>query len=693
MSENKVKRDVTEQEKMIANGIAGLFGILGIGILIAFIYSVLNNTNVTEAETQNRMILEFLDGYGLLIPLIVFGLCLTFLNFARRLFARDIITSGWAQLTLFWTMVFSIIIIFIHIFQVLTNNISAQAGDRLSLNFGLIGGLVVLGAVTGAAWWWLTKNREHVYTTGEETIASRESLVAWNLLIPTVAVMLLVAARPLERTFIGSLTDRTFAGAADQEVNFIGVANYTRLLGFRLDNVDCVRTDAGECETRVVENEIEDPDSISVDLDSIAALEPTTLDVGLDFFTSETLNNLLAENESFATSLATVAKATIEEETGSEVGDVEVLSIVETNIVEVSVDGETREVLISDRLTDFEGLDLSDVDLNYADNVELAGLNTYRIRSRTIREQLEAITLGEYDFENNAEIDDVAVTGFDSFDSMNVTVTRLEVEDEVVYENLRNSLGDTYRNFASVSTFNLFGNRWVLSARDAAFYTAVGNTLFFTFFTVIAELILGLIIAMAVNTKFPGQGLMRAAMLVPWAIPTVVSAKLWEYMLLDNRTGVINDILIRTGIIDSSISWFANADFRIWSLIFVDVWKTTPFMALLILAGLQTIPSDIYEAADVDGAGPVRQFFSMTLPLLRPTIAVALVFRTLDAIRAFDVFEVLLGRQLQSMATYNQFVLVETQEFGYASAIGVTMFVIIMVFTVIYVRALGVDTD
>lgn len=198
---------------------------------------------------------------------------------------------------------------------------------------------------------------------------------------------------------------------------------------------------------------------------------------------------------------------------------------------------------------------------------------------------------------------------------------------------------------------------------------------------------------MTVNSNFPGRGLMRAAMLVPWAIPTVVSAKLWEYMLLDNRAGVMNDILVRLGINESSVAWLADADTRIWSLIFVDVWKTTPFMALLILAGLQTIPKDIYEAADVDGASKLRQFFNITLPLLRPTIAVALVFRTLDSIRAFDVFDVLLGRQLQSMATYNQFVLVETQEFGYASAIGVTIFVIILVFTIVYVRALGVDAD
>lgn len=688
MSENKVKRNVSEQDLMISNIIAGLFAVLGIGIIVAFIFSVLSSPAITEAETQNTRILEFLDGFGILIPLIVFGLGITLINYARRLYARDIVTSGWAQLTMLWTMVFSIIIIFIHVLQVLTSN-----DDTAGINFGLVVGLVVLGGITGAAWRWLTQNREHVYTSGEETIASRESLVAWNLLIPTIAVMLLVAARPLERTFIGSLTDRTFAGAQDQEVNFIGFANYTRLLGFRLDNVECILDDGGECLTEIVNEEVETIESVTVDLDSISALEPTSLDVGLEFFNTETLNRLLEENENFAAALLAAAQAALEEASEEDIGTVELVGVAEGNLLDVTVDGEAQQIAVTERITDIEGLDLSGEDLSYVDDVSLAGLNTYRIRSRTVRNELEAISLAEFDVENDSVIDDVSVSGFDSFDTMSVEVTRLETSEEVVYENLRDSVGEAYRNFASVGTFNIFGNRWVLSARDAAFYTAIGNTLFFTFFTVIAELILGLIIAMAVNTKFPGQGLMRAAMLVPWAIPTVVSAKLWEYMLLDNRTGVINDILIRTGIIDSSISWFANTDFRIWSLIFVDVWKTTPFMALLILAGLQTIPKDIYEAADVDGAGPVRQFFSMTLPLLRPTIAVALVFRTLDAIRAFDVFDVLVGRQLQSMATYNQFVLVETQEFGYASAIGVTMFIIIMVFTIIYVRALGVDTD
>jgi trehalose/maltose transport system permease protein len=693
MSETKVKRGATDEQQMIGNIIAGLFAALGIGVIVFFLYSIFNNPRIAEAETTNRLILEFLDSYGLLIPLLVFGLGLTFVNFARLLVARDAIASGWAQLTAFWLMVFSIVVVFIHLFQVLTTNVGADADDRIGVNFVLVGGLIVLGAVTGFMARWLGQNREVVYTAGEETIASRESLTAWNLLIPTVAMMLLVAARPLERTFIGSLTDRTFAGAADQEVNFVGLQNYARLLGFRVDSIDCVRDEANECTTRTVTNEREEVATVAVDLDGNAALEPAALDVGLDFFLPETLNRLLAENESFKTALAAAAKAAIEEESGSTVGAVEVLSVVEGNLVEVTVDGATQQVAVTNRLTELEGLDFADVDLNYATDVSLAGLNTYRIRSRTLRDAFGAVADTHFDVENDDTIDSVAIAGFTSFDAMDVTVTHVETTNEVVYEDPRDTVGDAYRNFARVGMINLFGNRWVISARDAAFFTAIGNTLFFAFFTVIAELILGMIIALTVNSSFPGRGLMRAAMLIPWAIPTVVSAKLWEFMLLDNRAGVINDMLIRLGVIGGSVAWLANADSRIWSLIFVDVWKTTPFMALLILAGLQTIPGDIYEAADVDGAGKIRQFWDITLPLLRPTIAVALVFRTLDAVRAFDVFDVLLGRQLQSMATYNQFVLVETQEFGYASAIGVTMFVIIMVFTIIYVRALGVDTD
>jgi trehalose/maltose transport system permease protein len=207
------------------------------------------------------------------------------------------------------------------------------------------------------------------------------------------------------------------------------------------------------------------------------------------------------------------------------------------------------------------------------------------------------------------------------------------------------------------------------------------------------ELVLGLIVALVVNSKFAGRGLLRAAMLVPWAIPTVISARLWEIMLRDNQSGLFNRILVELGFADQSIAFLANSHWQLPSVIFVDVWKTTPFMALILLAGLQTIPSDIYEAADVDGASKVRQFFTLTLPLLRPTMAVALVFRTLDAVRAFDVFNVLLGRQRLSMAAYNYEQLIQNQQLGYSSAVGVLIFVIILIFTLGYVRFLGVRAE
>jgi trehalose/maltose transport system permease protein len=125
----------------------------------------------------------------------------------------------------------------------------------------------------------------------------------------------------------------------------------------------------------------------------------------------------------------------------------------------------------------------------------------------------------------------------------------------------------------------------------------------------------------------------------------------------------------------------------------MDVWKTTPFMALLLLAGLATIPSELYEAAAIDGANKVRQFFSVTLPLLLPTLAFALVFRTLDALRVFDIFQVVLGRQRYSMASFAQDALINNRDVGTSAAASVVIFILIFVFAVIYIRMLGVDTE
>jgi trehalose/maltose transport system permease protein len=227
---------------------------------------------------------------------------------------------------------------------------------------------------------------------------------------------------------------------------------------------------------------------------------------------------------------------------------------------------------------------------------------------------------------------------------------------------------------------------------DPDFRNSIVVTIQFTLITVVFEFALGLGIALVINSQFKGRGLLRAAMLVPWAIPTVVSAQMWKWIYSD-QYGPINDVLLRLGIIDSPIAFIALPSSSIWAVALVDIWKTTPFVALLLLAGLQVIPGDVYEAARIDGANLVQQFMRITLPLLRPAILVTLIFRTLDALRVFDVFYVMFGarQDTQTMAIYNQQNLVSFSDLGYGSAISVAIFLIIGVFVVAYVTFLKVE--
>src|SRR5919112_6464204 len=189
---------------------------------------------------------------------------------------------------------------------------------------------------------------------------------------------------------------------------------------------------------------------------------------------------------------------------------------------------------------------------------------------------------------------------------------------------------------------------------DNVFISALGHTVTFTVFSVVIETILGVAIALIINSNFNGRGVVRTSMLIPWAIPTVVSSQLWRFMY-NQDNGVINDVLVnRLGILQSPVAWIANASTSLPSIIAVDVWKTTPFMALLLLAGLQIIPGDVYEAATVDGANKWQQFWQITLPLLRPALLVALIFRTLDAFRVFDIVYVMKGyaAEVMTVAVY-----------------------------------------
>jgi trehalose/maltose transport system permease protein len=227
---------------------------------------------------------------------------------------------------------------------------------------------------------------------------------------------------------------------------------------------------------------------------------------------------------------------------------------------------------------------------------------------------------------------------------------------------------------------------------DTLFRDAVVLTIKFTVITVIFEFVLGMIIALTVNSGFKGRGVMRAMMLVPWAIPTVVAAQMWKWMYNDIY-GVVNDAGVRLHLLSHNVAWISQPNTALGSVAAVDIWKTTPFVALLLLAGLQVIPTELYEAARVDGASAWQQFWRITLPLLRPAILVALIFRTLDALRVFDVFNVFFGNRpdTQTMAIFAQDTIVGTGDVGYGSAACVAIFLIIGLFTVIYVTFMRVE--
>lgn len=226
---------------------------------------------------------------------------------------------------------------------------------------------------------------------------------------------------------------------------------------------------------------------------------------------------------------------------------------------------------------------------------------------------------------------------------------------------------------------------------DSRFWAATLNTVIFTIVSVSLELLLGIIMALLMNKKFRGTGIVRAAVLVPWAIPTIVSALMWRFIYND-QFGVLNDISERLGLIHSYRAWLGTPSLAMGAAIFADVWKTAPFMALLLLAGLQNISYDLYESAKVDGAGSMKQFFSITLPLLKPTILVALIFRTLDAFRVFDLIFVLTGggpgNSTETLSIYAYKTLFRNLDFGLGSAMSVIIFVFVFILAMLYIKLL-----
>ncbi len=496
--------------------------LIGLLAIVLYFLTVLNDPGIQLALNwapgdddgqAPSLLLIFLERFGIIVSALFIGAGGFFIAIGWRLRHGHIRTAYWARILLLWLAIG----IGAYIALALFNILNSAAMDKEAVDWG---GLVdeiapaVLLMLGAAALWYLINRQFDSLFVGEDSLIGRETRLAWNLLIPTLTIFVLVAARPLEQTFIRSLTDKRFAGSAVPQ--FVGLENYANLLTIRVDTVACRRSDpADPCSTR---------DNGSVRWESI-----------------------------------------------------------------------DRELLRSG-----------------------------------------------------------------------------------------------YRTVTNISLGN--GQSIAISGLDDDFIEAIGTTVVFTIVSVALELIIGLFMAMVVNSKFRGRGAMRAIMLVPWAIPTVISARLWELMLKDTTAGIFNKILLDLQMIDAPQAWLSDPALQIPTAIIVDVWKTAPFMALLLLAGLQVIPSDLYEAASVDGASPVRRFFTITLPLLRPAIAIALIFRTLDALRVFDLFNVLFGRQQLSMATYNFETLVSNQLDGYASAISVIIFIFISIFAFIYVRLLNVES-
>lgn len=540
-------------------------------------YKELNAAGGFQEETGRRinkqvppeLIMAYLYNFGIFVPIVLVVLGLFIIRMAFRLNSLNMVAARWVEVIMLWLLV-GLVVAGIREFYVAGagGTLRAASGQPFQLGDAIeaIVPLIVLFIPIAIGFRRLGSLIDPIFD-GEESLTSRNTRFAWSLLIPTLAALILVAARPLEQTFIASLTDDRLASS--QPARFVGLDNYEQLLSVNFDVVDCKKPTAEQ-------------------------LEPDTL--------TRTESNLI-------------------------------------------------------RL-----------------------LEAIRFNS----------TLPDSIREDAIERQDLIVGDQETFDPDECLTTGNGGTDWELSEDL---IADGYREATVIALpFSQRGLR--ILGKDAIFLKGIFNTLQFTIISVTLELILGMIIALVVNTKFSARGVMRTAMLVPWAIPTVVGATLWGVIMRDNQSGILNVLVGDLGLQSDNQPWLSTTGPWLSAVIAIDVWKTAPFMALLLLAGLQTIPADIYEAASVDGASKARQFFSITLPLLRPTIAVALVFRTLDALRVFDLFQVLLDPTSRpSMATHNYNELIAQQQSGYASAIGVLIFLLILIFTVMYVRFVGVEQE
>jgi multiple sugar transport system permease protein len=251
------------------------------------------------------------------------------------------------------------------------------------------------------------------------------------------------------------------------------------------------------------------------------------------------------------------------------------------------------------------------------------------------------------------------------------------------------SLNEYSVRVPGLSRFAGFDN-YTEAFASTEFWQATIVTFLFTAISVGLELIVGLGMALAMHEAFKGRGILRTVVLVPWAVLTVVSAITWR-TIFEPNLGLAPQILSTFGLPGADVVWLGEEGWSLAVMVLADVWKTAPFMALLLLAGLQVISDDVYDAAKVDGATTMQRFQRITLPLLAPAILVALIFRTLDALRIFDLPYVLTrganNTTTLSLLSYQE--LTTNRLIGYGSALSVLTFVIVMAVSFIYIRTVG----
>lgn len=243
-------------------------------------------------------------------------------------------------------------------------------------------------------------------------------------------------------------------------------------------------------------------------------------------------------------------------------------------------------------------------------------------------------------------------------------------------QNLGTQLQSEFSGFANLARM----------AQDGRFWQSLGNSAVFTVFSVLLEFILGLGIALVLNQTFKGRGIVRTIAILPWALPTALIALAWTWIFND-QYGVVNDILLRLGIIQTGINWLGNPTLAMVSVIVAYVWKTTPFISILLLAGLQSIPSDLYEAQAIDGATPWQSFQQITLPLLLPQIVIALLFRFAQAFGIFDLIAVMTGGgpggATETVSLYIYATIMRYLDFGYGAALVTVTFLLLVLIVAI----------